>query len=149
MNHTANFQLNQWESSDRIQMEDFNSDNAKIDTALKETAEAVALCGNCKIVTTSYTGDGATAKDNARSLTFEKAPAAVFIFGEETGFTAPGAVMRILKKGTVAGQNTAQSITEWAEDGTSVSWYDGSLANSMLNTSGSTYLVVILYNTED
>ena len=35
MQKTTNYQLNQWVKSDRIQMEDFNSDNAKIDAALK------------------------------------------------------------------------------------------------------------------
>ena len=38
MQKTANYQLNQWVKSDRIQMEDFNSDNAKIDAALKALA---------------------------------------------------------------------------------------------------------------
>ena len=33
-NHTTNYQLNQWEKTDRIMMDDFNSDNEKIDTAL-------------------------------------------------------------------------------------------------------------------
>lgn len=38
MNKTEKYQLNQWELTDRIQMEDFNSDNAKIDAALAEQA---------------------------------------------------------------------------------------------------------------
>lgn len=42
MNKTANFQLTQWEKTDRIMMEDFNRDNAAIDTALKGSADAVA-----------------------------------------------------------------------------------------------------------
>ena len=42
MNKTANFQLTQWEKTDRIMMEDFNRDNAAIDTALKANADAVA-----------------------------------------------------------------------------------------------------------
>lgn len=42
MNKTANFQLTQWEKTDRIMMEDFNRDNAAIDAALKGNAEAVA-----------------------------------------------------------------------------------------------------------
>ena len=42
MNQTGNYQLNQWELADRIQMEDFNGDNAKIDAALKGQAEALA-----------------------------------------------------------------------------------------------------------
>ena len=39
-NHTENYQLSQWERSDRILMEDFNADNAKIDAALKAGADA-------------------------------------------------------------------------------------------------------------
>ena len=35
-NHTPNYQLSQWERDDRILMEDFNADNAKIDGALSE-----------------------------------------------------------------------------------------------------------------
>ena len=33
-NHTTNYQLNQWEKSDRILMADFNADNQKIDAAI-------------------------------------------------------------------------------------------------------------------
>ena len=42
MNQTANYQLSQWEASDRILMSDFNSDNAKIDAALKTQADSIA-----------------------------------------------------------------------------------------------------------
>lgn len=42
MNKTANFQLTQWEKTDRIMMEDFNRDNAAIDAALKSNADKVA-----------------------------------------------------------------------------------------------------------
>ena len=34
MKQTGAYQLNQWELTDRIRMEDFNSDNAKVDAAL-------------------------------------------------------------------------------------------------------------------
>ena len=39
-NQTPNYQLNQWERSDKVQMEDFNADNAKIDAALVALADA-------------------------------------------------------------------------------------------------------------
>ena len=61
MNKTANFQLTQWEKTDRIMMEDFNRDNAAIDAALKSNADKAALqtalagAGNCSIETQSYT----------------------------------------------------------------------------------------------
>ena len=49
MNHTENYQLNQWAKSDRVLMEDFNSDNQKIDAALGALP---------KLFTGSYIGDG-------------------------------------------------------------------------------------------
>ena len=42
MIQTANYQLSQWESTDRILMADFNTDNQKIDAALKGQAAAIA-----------------------------------------------------------------------------------------------------------
>ena len=41
-NHTTNYQLNQWAKPDRVMMDDFNTDNAKIDAALKANADAIA-----------------------------------------------------------------------------------------------------------
>ena len=46
MDYTQNYQLNQWEATDRVLRTDFNSDNAKIDAALP------------RFVTGSYTGTG-------------------------------------------------------------------------------------------
>ena len=67
MNTTTNYQLSQWEGADRILMEDFNSDNQKIDAALKANADAVTELEEGKadaadvprIITGSYTGTGA------------------------------------------------------------------------------------------
>ena len=42
MKQTQNYQLNQWEKTDRIKMEDFNGDNSKVDAALKTLAGQVA-----------------------------------------------------------------------------------------------------------
>ena len=39
---TPNYRLSRWAGTDRILMEEFNSDNEKIDTALKGNADAVA-----------------------------------------------------------------------------------------------------------
>lgn len=41
-NHTTNYQLSQWAADDRVQMADFNADNAKIDAALKAETDARA-----------------------------------------------------------------------------------------------------------
>lgn len=39
---TPNYRLSRWAGTDRILVEEFNSDNEKIDTALKSNADAVA-----------------------------------------------------------------------------------------------------------
>ena len=41
MKQTSHYQLNQYEASDCILHGDFNSDNQKIDTALKSNADAI------------------------------------------------------------------------------------------------------------
>lgn len=43
MKQTEQFQLSQWDSTDRIKMEDFNTDNAKIEAALNKKLEPVLL----------------------------------------------------------------------------------------------------------
>ena len=48
-NYTSNYQLCQWEGTDKVLRTDFNGDNAKIDAALAEKAE---------VVFGTYTGDG-------------------------------------------------------------------------------------------
>lgn len=62
-NHTENYQLSQWEKTDKVQMEDFNADNAKIDGALASheatlasLTEAVPKLGNCQIYSATYVG---------------------------------------------------------------------------------------------
>ena len=40
--HTTNYDLNQWEGTDKVLRAEFNADNAKIDAALKANADAIA-----------------------------------------------------------------------------------------------------------
>ena len=47
MKKTTNYQLNQWAKTDRIMMDDFNADNAKIDAALLSKLGAAELIGEC------------------------------------------------------------------------------------------------------
>lgn len=53
MNHTSNYQLSQWDKSDRILMEDFNADNAKVDTALAELSGRSCLTPIKEVVVTT------------------------------------------------------------------------------------------------
>ena len=54
MTKTTNYQLNQWAKSDRVMMDDFNADNAKIDAALKANADAIRLLNEAGAVVTVY-----------------------------------------------------------------------------------------------
>ena len=72
MKKTAQFGLNQWEMSDRIQMQDFNRDNAAIEAAL--------AARNCQFYTASYVGDGQT----TLNLTFPHKPMILFITRDDT-----------------------------------------------------------------
>ena len=54
MTKTTNYQLNQWAKSDRVMMDDFNADNAKIDAALKANADAIAAETAARIADDPY-----------------------------------------------------------------------------------------------
>ena len=88
-NHTPNYQLSQWERTDRVLMEDFNADNAKIDAALgahglelAKLSPLLALAakhGNCQIETSTYIGGGL--ETEGKTITFKKKPQFFIIFG--------------------------------------------------------------------
>ena len=72
-NHTTNYDLNQWEGTDKILRTEFNADNAKIDAALKANADAIAAeaaareagdetiaAGNCWVKVLDLTLENAT-----------------------------------------------------------------------------------------
>ena len=60
LDQTANYQLSQWETTDRILMADFNADNTKIDTALKTLADKT---GMVTLMEENLTGVNAQTKD--------------------------------------------------------------------------------------
>ena len=70
MNKTSNYQLNQWELTDRIRMEDFNGDNAKIDAALKTLANQVS--GKAESSTVSSLAAQVNAKAEQSALAAEQ-----------------------------------------------------------------------------
>lgn len=146
MKQTSNYQLNQWEKTDRILMEDFNGDNAKVDAALKAldtnvNAAAVALtkCGNCQIYTTSYSGNGKYGSNNALSLTFPHKPMLVAIIEQGVG-----TLMEALQGMTVTYARASGSgfvTVSWAEN--TMSWY-ADAASTHMNQSNHSYIVVAL-----
>ena len=80
MNQTPNYQLNQWDKSDRIMMEDFNADNAKIEAALSETMALAQKVPFAVGKLESYDGSKAITVDLGRQ------PQMVII-GNKNGFT--------------------------------------------------------------
>lgn len=108
-NRTANYALSQWERSDKVLMEDFNADNAKIDAAVKAVDQrvdgkadasaleaevsartaavsalntAVSKLGNCRIRYFTYTGTGTFGNDNPTPVAFPDRPVFFTIFGD-------------------------------------------------------------------
>ena len=91
-NHTPNFNLCQWEATDKVLRTDFNQDNQKIDAALSahDTALAgkvssgelaalaqrtTALASRPALVTGTYTGDGTA----SRTISLGFTPKAVLV----------------------------------------------------------------------
>ena len=150
MNQTPNFQLNQWESEDRILREDFNADNEKIDAALQtQSAAQQALSqtvathtaaldtvGNCHILHQTYTGDGT----NNRTFTFTYKPLLVLIRdGAYVTFLLPGQ-SQALSLGT---NGTSYNIATVTWSGNSVS-LSGDAFRYACNNSGGPYAMVAL-----
>ena len=153
MNKTANFQLTQWEKTDRIMMEDFNRDNAAIDTALKSNADkaaalqtALASCGNCKIVYGTYTGSGKAGSANPNKLTFSGKPVLVIV--QEEKQTADMDInLRMLRpctwaQGAATNGNWVNTVTWGAAQ---VQWYSrNDYAPTQFNETGKKYYYLAL-----
>ena len=152
MKQTNNYQLNQWEKTDRILMEDFNEDNRKIDEALAEEkaaretlTAAVTKCGNCKIVYGSYTGTETYGSENPSTLAFASKPLFIVIRSAEGNF-GTGADQKLILvygstwcKSTDTSSNSHNFVT-WS--GNSVSWYCTNSAYNQMNQSERVYWYV-------
>ena len=153
MTKTTNYQLPKWEKTDRIQMKDFNDMTATLDAALKANADtaaaadaAVALCGNCKIETSTYTGTGTYGSANPTTLTFPKKPRLIIIFGTSALTLIHGDNMEDYSPIITYSNNTAvwrSNRVSWS--GATLSFYNETDARSQANTSGTIYHVTAFY----
>ena len=100
MNKTSNYQLNQWELTDRIRMEDFNGDNEKIDAALAGLAGQVASKAD------SSTVSSLTTKVNAKAAQSDLTAAVSRITALESGKA---------EKTALAAEQTARENADNAE----------------------------------
>ena len=149
MQQTSNYQLSQWDAEDRIQREDFNSDNAKVDAALHETMQqltesttqlstAVAKCGNCRIELQSYTGTGALSSSKYRTITFTETPLLVILIGSNSSLAF---ITRNSTISHVLDYNSDFPVT-WT--GTSLYWNPSVSDSYMMNVTGVSYTVILL-----
>ena len=76
MQHTTNYNLNQWEDGDVVRREDFNADNAAIDAALKSVSDAAANAP--EIVIGYYVGNG----NASQNINLGRKPKAVLVEAE-------------------------------------------------------------------
>ena len=152
-NHTANYQLNQWEPTDQVLRTDFNADNSKIDAALKslsttvqqhttqltQQASQLAARGNVTYEAITYVGTGL---GQTSSLTFEKKPLMLEIRGETEATMLSFLYGETYTIGYCQGGTNGIRIT-WS--GNSVSWVTTSNnVAAQCNTKGETYLVLAL-----
>ena len=163
MENTSNYGLKRWDGEDRILHTEFNDNWDKIDAALKSNADAVAAetaareagisalqtaltsCGNCKIVTGSYTGNGKTGAKNPVTLRFPGKPLLVVIHSVERFSNALERMLLVngAKWGFSERVNYYHNLVTWGE--TSVSWYDTNEDQiRQLNVSNRTYVYVAL-----
>lgn len=141
LQQTSNYQLSQWDAEDRIQREDFNSDNAKVDAALKAQAETVAdleaLCagfGNCRIVYGSYTGSGLYGASNPNILTFDGKPLLLAIMpSSNVGNSAKGFLAVRGSSFTYTYPENYNSINQVTWGDRSVEWYCADSAQYQFN----------------
>ena len=150
-NHTTNYQLCQWEATDKVLRTDFNQDNQKIDAALKANADAIALKADSsalsalaastqsalagkadlsavpKIAVGTYTGNGGCGSAQKNTLTFPFSPRAVVV----AGGSYQGVTLMLRPHAYAAGIDTAGrgSVLRLAWGDSSLSWYVDGYAN--------------------
>ena len=150
MNYTENYQLNQWEPTDRVLREDFNSDNAKLETALSEMAAQMAGFGNCRMAVGSYVGSGGKGPSSPVTLTFDFSPKFLFVRGENYATSLYGfsgwflwcAGGDMAKPGMAGGSTSYPNVI--TANGNTISWYNGYDAGYQLNAAQQTYYYVAL-----
>ena len=142
MTKTTNYQLPKWEKTDRIQMKDFNDMTATLDAALKANADtaaaastAVALCGNCAIYQTTYTGGDMTTP----TITCPGKPMVLMVC-ESDG--APALIAWRGMPTTSTSSSSYEYTITWGER--TVSWLLGKNHDGNMNWSGKQYHALVL-----
>ena len=144
MHYTTNYQLNQWEATDRVTRADFNADNAKLDASLASIAAAAS--GGPQIEIGSYIGTGKYGRDNPCSITLSHIPKLLILFPSappSAGLTAAAGTAyytpAFILWGTTQHLGGNTSSYSMSYNGSSISWYATTNANEQYNISDYTY----------
>lgn len=155
-NKTSNLGLHSWVRSDKFSMDEFNENFNKLDKAVGENStaakteaqtresavsaltKAVAKCGNCRVVFSTYQGTGIFGYDKPTSKSFDGKPLLVIVCDVNNGTRltmVQGCNPGIVNTST---GNYSVALT-WA--GNTVSWASNHVDNQ-LNNSSRTYQVM-------
>lgn len=138
MNTTANYQLNQWEASDRVSREDFNADNQKIDAALAAVPHAASGV---------YYGTGTYGESSPNTLTFDFAPRAAFIMKVHNDRYGVLAMPRLSEGTQSHAYTTAMSPYNpiyYVWRGNTLTWYTENGVLDQFNENAEPYLWIAL-----
>lgn len=129
MDKTQKYQLSQWEKTDRIMMEDFNGDNAKVEAALAALAAADSRTSS-RFYTGSYVGTGGT---GGVTVYLPRRPLFVMISGvsENLFYLSPNERIMVQPYNSNSVSNSACSLS-----GGALSW-----KTTYCNRAGTTYYV--------
>ena len=159
-NQTPNYALSQWERDDRVLMEDFNADNAKIDAALATQAALLAGLearkGNCRIEFRSYVGTGQYGPDYPTVITFSRKPLFVLIFGDNQCMLDSPILSRYVLLANDKEQNIRNHFSIWTDS--QLAFYSNSTGSAVyhpdnplqqMNQSGMPYCAVLFFAEEE
>lgn len=143
MNQTANYGLSQYEAADRVTRATFNSDNSKIDAAIKAAADAAG--GGVKLAVGAYEGDGAA----ARTISVGFTPKAVLVMSDYgASYIAIGMSQSTLGGLAVTGSpsKSTAGVTalEIITGGFRVSYVESGTSYAISNGSGTAYRYLAL-----
>ena len=151
-NYTQNYHLSQWSRSDKVLMEEFNADNAKIDAALAGKAEAASVTAlsrrvdgkadvsslNSLAQTVTSHGISLAGKGNCRIYTGSYTGTGTYGKNDQSSFTFPKRPVLIFigdcgsggrhflacySQSTIWTQSSSPAYDYISWSGTTMSWY--------------------------
>ena len=139
MNTTTNYNLPQWEDSDRVTRESVNGAMSSIDAAL-----AAAGGGNCKIVYGTYTGTGEYGTNHEIRLTFDAKPVFIAVRQYCDNTASDPILLGVRGSPRAIPFKTSNDLVWLGWFDRAVRWYHDTNAEYMLNKGGETYAYVVL-----